>query len=287
MTAVSISAFVLAFVALGLTFANAPAMLAGTAVALSLVAATSVGVLDPVGLIGIGLLLVFAAVASLERSERLLRLENAALLLLLVVCIALALHVVPGFNNPLVVPLTLISPDALPYRLHWSYDKLMAGLALIAVIQQRRDLKLDARIKASPLLAGALTIGIVLLLGWGLGMVRFDPKLPSLLLWWVPANLLITSVAEEAFFRGIVLALVVRALARYRHGTWIALLLASILFGTAHFAGGLPYVALSSLAGVGYGLVYLATGRLAWSIGLHFALNLTHMLLFTYPMLAG
>ena len=30
------------------------------------------------------------------------------------------------------------------------------------------------------------------------GYVRFDPKLPEILLWWLPANLLITATAEEA-----------------------------------------------------------------------------------------
>lgn len=39
-------------------------------------------------------------------------------------------------------------------------------------------------------------------------------------------------------------------------------------------------------AGLLYGLVYLWTGRLVWAVLVHWGLNLTHLLLFTYPMSA-
>lgn len=277
--------FILAFIALALVLMNVPvrfvAATAGAAVLLAVVA----GVLSPAGLLCVAVLMGLAAVASLERSQELLRLENLASVLLLLLCIALSLHIVPGFNNPRVVPETLVSADAVPYQVYWNFDKLMAGLALLVVIRHRQDLGLEARVRVSPILVSAVTIGLVMSLGWALGIVRFDPKLPSFLAWWVPSNLFITSHAEEAFFRGVLLALAVRALGRFRHGTPIGLILVSAVFGVAHIAGGIAYVALSTIAGLGYGLVYLATGRLAWSIGLHFSLNLTHLLLFTYPML--
>jgi len=42
---------------------------------------------------------------------------------------------------------------------------------------------------------------------------------------------------------------------------------------------------LSTVAGLGYGWVYQRTGRIEASILTHFALNLVHFLLFTYPAL--
>ena len=58
------------------------------------------------------------------------------------------------------------------------------------------------------------------------------------------------------------------------------------LFGLVHAGGGPTYVVLATLAGVGYGWVFLRTGRIEASILTHFALNAVHFLGFTYPALA-
>jgi hypothetical protein len=61
---------------------------------------------------------------------------------------------------------------------------------------------------------------------------------------------------------------------------------AALLFGLAHAAGGWRYVLLATLAGTGYGLAYRRTVRIESAILAHFAVNVTHLLLFTYPALA-
>ena len=64
-------------------------------------------------------------------------------------------------------------------------------------------------------------------------------------------------------------------------------LVSSILFGFAHFAGGLQYILLATIAGGFYALAYLRAGRfVASSVLTHFWVNLLHILLFTYPALA-
>ncbi len=64
-----------------------------------------------------------------------------------------------------------------------------------------------------------------------------------------------------------------------------ALLICAILFGLAHAGGGVWYVLLATVAGLGYGLVYHRTQRIELSILLHFALNSIHILFFSYPAL--
>jgi uncharacterized protein len=66
----------------------------------------------------------------------------------------------------------------------------------------------------------------------------------------------------------------------------VALLVASALFGLAHFGGGWLYVIAATLAGLGYGWAYLRTKRIEASMFVHFALNATHFLFFTYPFAA-
>jgi hypothetical protein len=66
----------------------------------------------------------------------------------------------------------------------------------------------------------------------------------------------------------------------------LALVVSAVLFGLAHFAGGLTYVIAGILAGLGYCLAYQLTRRIEAAIAVHFALNATHFLLFTYPSVA-
>lgn len=74
---------------------------------------------------------------------------------------------------------------------------------------------------------------------------------------------------------------------KIKHGDYLALLIAAILFGLAHYAGGTKYMILTTVAGISYGWVYLTAKRIEESILTHFGLNLTHFLFFTYPALAG
>ncbi|WP_273773831.1 mechanosensitive ion channel domain-containing protein, partial [Burkholderia mallei] len=66
---------------------------------------------------------------------------------------------------------------------------------------------------------------------------------------------------------------------------FIILLDRSLRLGDAINVGGWQWVALATVAGVGYGLAYRAGGLQA-AVLAHVGLNLAHFGLFTYPMLA-
>lgn len=120
----------------------------------------------------------------------------------------------------------------------------------------------------------------------GVGLVGWAPKWPESAWLWLANNLLFVCFAEEALFRGYLQGGLSRLLAnRVPAAGTVALVAAALLFGAAHAAGGWQWVALATVAGVGYGLAYRAGGLQA-AVLAHVGLNLAHFGLFTYPMLA-
>ena len=200
----------------------------------------------------------------------------------------LSLHVVPGFNNPKVIADLLLTPDAVPYSKYLNFDKALVGLLLLAfggpLIANRSELGRLLR-RAGPI--AAATVGVVMVLSFVLGYVRLQPALPPFVPLWAWTNLFFTCMSEEALFRGFVQRGLQQALGDHRHAGRIALVIASLIFGIAHWAGGPRYVLLSTIAGLGYGGAVQRSGRLEAGIATHFLLNSLHYLFFTYPALAS
>lgn len=246
------------------------------------------GIVRPLGLLW--LILFAAAVQVFVRSSSSASprtTATAAAVAIIVLAASLMAHVLPGFNNPRVISDLCLTPDALPYRLHLNFDKTAVGLLLLALLHPRLTRAADWRsMLRIALPIAAATVAALLLLSLAFGYVRFAPKLPPetpLFLW---ANLCLTCVAEEAFFRGFLQRQLTLRWQHHPRGATSALFIAALLFGLAHAAGGPVYVALSTLAGLGYGLAYQRTGhRLEAAILTHFSVNALHFLLFTYPAL--
>lgn len=283
---VTFALLTLAILALWLPAEPRPLRVAWLALFVAAIAAGLVTrIVEPLGIASLaGLALILTA----THSEHPRWLPLVATLALLLVAAALMIHRVPGFNNPRVISDARFTPDALPFRLHFNFDKASLGLLLLAFLHPRLTRWPDWRAMAAAV-APALFATVATLLGLSLllGYVRFAPKFPEATGWFLWANLCFTCIAEEALFRGFLQ----RRLATYwqekPYGAWLALGLAAVLFGLAHAAGGPVYVLLSTLAGLGYGWAYLRTGyRIEAAILTHFIVNATHFLLFTYPALA-
>ena len=60
-----------------------------------------------------------------------------------------------------------------------------------------------------------------------------------------------------------------------------------MLFGLAHAGGGATWLAVATIAGLGYAAIYARTRRIEGAILVHFAVNAAHFIGFTYPRLAG
>lgn len=229
-------------------------------------------------------LLLIAGFAARQQQCQLGRYLGHALFIVL--ALALATHWLPGFDNGRVIDPQRFTADAVPFSMYLNLDKPLIGFWLLLVcpwIIGRRSRRLFL-----PTTALALSLSALLALGGALmlGVIAWAPKWPEHAWLWLLNNLLLVSLVEEALFRGYIQGGLSRRLQHLPYGDPLALLLASLLFGLAHWGAGWQWVLLASLAGIGYGLAY-RFGGLAAAIATHFGLNLLHFGLFTYPMLAS
>lgn len=111
-------------------------------------------------------------------------------------------------------------------------------------------------------------------LGAALSFTHFHGRVPSLMA--VGAGLLVTfllvAIPEEMFFRGVL-----QNLLETRFKPWIALAMASVLFGLSHFNKGAVfnwrYVLLATIAGVFYGRAWSARHRILAAVITHTAVD--------------
>ncbi|TWB45911.1 CPBP family intramembrane glutamic endopeptidase [Nitrospirillum pindoramense] len=253
-----------------------PTLLGGT-----IAVAAANGLLGwPAGL-ALGLLAVMAWAVRENRPTVVRRVGHG---LFLVLAVALSAHLWPGFHNPRVMGPAPITPDAVPFTLYLNLDKPLVGLWLLAFVPAVRALRPPGRTLAVAAVAWLATSAACLAAALILGIVAWAPKWPAGTGLWLLDNLTFVAVAEEALFRGYIQAGLARCLRHRRWGEPLALVAASALFGLAHAGGGLPWVILGGVAGIGYGLAY-RHGGLPAAILAHVGLNATHFFLFTYPML--
>ncbi|QXG54819.1 CPBP family intramembrane metalloprotease [Pantoea jilinensis] len=201
--------------------------------------------------------------------------------LLVLISLGLFLHLFPGFNNPLQVDEVQTGARSLPFSFSFNADKALIPFVLLACLPTL--FRARACPPRYPWIAALTLIAAVPLLLCSavlLGGLAFELHNPPWLPAFMLANLFFVSLAEEALFRGYL-----QQRLRESLGAMPALLICSLLFGLAHIQGGVLLVVFASLAGLIYGLAWHWSGRLWLATALHFALNLTHLLFFTYPAL--
>ena len=198
---------------------------------------------------------------------------------------ALALHLVAGFDNALVIDAQRITPDALPFSMYLNLDKPLIGFWLLLAWGGLR-LSTSARACArGAAIGGTLAALLCLSAAAAMGMIDWAPKWPHNAWLWLINNALLVVFVEEALFRGYVQGSIERWLAGRPLGPAIAILIAALLFGLAHAGGGWQWAVLATLAGLGYGVSYRAGGLQAAMLA-HLGVNLLHYGAFTYPMRA-
>ncbi|WP_299643318.1 CPBP family glutamic-type intramembrane protease [uncultured Ruegeria sp.] len=197
-------------------------------------------------------------------------------LLLILWCLVMGAHLLPGFNNLKILDQVQAGAESASFTMQLNLDKPMVFFAIL--LAWPRMLRGNKQIKPTALLVGLLILPGLFLIGFSLGSVQPEFTVPP---WWLVfalSNAFLTCLTEEAFFRGYLQS----AFAARLGDAW-SVITASLLFGLAHFAGGPALVAFASILGLACGLGYYATRRLWVPAAMHFGFNLTHLFLFTYP----
>ena len=240
-------------------------------------------VLEPTALAALALLAALAWYGTVAPRWRGGIVTLAALLAL-----AMAVHALPGFQAPVLFTDLRLTPDAAPFVLALNFDKGAAGLLLLAFFCARaRSWRQLASQAPAIALTAVATAGVSIGIAVGAGYVRFEPKWDAAAPAFLLANLFFTCVAEEAFSRGVIQEGLMR-LADRRGGrawSWLAIAVSTLLFGLAHKGGGPVWMAVATIAGFGYALIYARTRTIEGAIVVHFVVNAAHFLLFTYPRL--
>jgi membrane protease YdiL (CAAX protease family) len=253
--------------------------------AAALLLAQTRGVVDTRGLAAIFVLTTACRIGAHAPDGAL---RGFALAVLLAMAAGLMLHAVPGFANPRVLDGVALSADSAPYTKFLNFDKGVLGLVLLGLYAPQRTAR---RAPAGTIVAAwwrfAVIAAAVMALTVLVGYARWDPKLPAWWPLWLASMIFLTALPEEALFRHLIQGSLHDWLGESSRARWTATLAAAALFGLAHVGGGWIYVALATVAGIGYGLVYALTRSIGAAIAAHTALNLLHLLLFSYPALAA
>ncbi len=199
--------------------------------------------------------------------------------------LAFGLHVLPGFENHAFLQAYQLNAASAPFSIWFNYDKALFGLLVFGLLFHDGVIRGWAEFKDFVLrVRWLLVLGIagVYAVGLGIGYAQFDWT-PSMVFWpWVLKNLFFTVIAEEMLFRGLIQQHLARSFSS-KSGQHLAVVIAALLFGFAHIAGGWSYVLLSTLAGLVYGYSFKISGKIEGAIAAHLLLNVVHFLCFSYP----
>ena len=262
------------------------------ALAAAVIAGIITGALHWLAAIWIALLAVLALLYVRVRDDETLPhkaiWQCVAGLVFAVYALALGLALLPGFHRVELVQPQVLSAGAAPYGISVGFPKVATGIIILGLINPLlvRSWRELGRVlaRALPVLVVTLIVGMTVVLA--MGYSSFAPKWTPLFLLFAPVNLFFTCLSEEAFFRGFIQHEISRVGSRRTLAAGVALSLAAILFGLAHFAGGWAYVVAAAVAGLGYGWAFMRDQRIEAAMAVHFGLNATHFLLFVYPALA-
>ncbi|MDC9615293.1 CPBP family intramembrane metalloprotease [Xenorhabdus khoisanae] len=195
--------------------------------------------------------------------------------------ILLFIHYFPGFHNLKYLDKVQAGPLSAPFSMYFNFDKALLPFTLLFCLPTLFTRK---PVVNAPSHGWALLIAAIPALLWlatVLGGLSVELHLPSWFPAFVLANLFFVSLAEEALFRGYIQQKLSQWMSPY-----LALVITSLLFGAAHFAGGGLMMIFATLAGLIYGVAWMWSGRLWVAVAFHFSLNLMHLLFFTYPIKA-
>lgn len=207
-----------------------------------------------------------------------------------IIAILSFLHQLPGIDNIEFLTNIKLSKNSSNFDLWLNFDKpLIAIFLLFFIYNPPRKFSDYKNIFIQTLKPFVPLLIIVLALGTYGNFLVFDLKFPNfeITFLWLIKMIFLTIFAEEFFFRFFIQNSVILLLKNSKYFSKnpqiIGLIFASILFGLTHFSQGFIFILLATICGFFYGLIFIRTRYIEASILLHFLINLTHFIFFSYP----
>lgn len=192
-------------------------------------------------------------------------------------------HNLPEVNNLKIFDQIIFGPGSAAFDMFLNYDKVFLAL-IIFMLHPKMDKEIPFKNTYWKILK-YYVLAIIFLAAPAVyfGYIQFQPSTNPFLLLWAVNNLFFVCFAEEVIFRRFFQTYLVNYFRNTQYGDLVAVFLASLVFGFAHWNGGWAAMGLATVAGVFYGLCFYHTNNVRSSMTLHFMVNLTHAILFTYP----
>jgi|APGre2960657423_1045063.scaffolds.fasta_scaffold79215_1 hypothetical protein len=209
---------------------------------------------------------------------------------IIIIAILSFLHQLPSINNIELLTNIKLSKNSSNFDIWLNFDKpLIAIFILFFVYNPPRKFSDYKNIFIQTIKLFAPLLIILLALGTFGNFLVFDLKFPNfeITFLWLVKMIFLTIFAEEFFFRFFVQNSVILLFknSKYfsKNSQIIGLIFTSILFGLTHFSQGFTFILLATICGFFYGLIFIRTRYIEASILLHFLINLTHFIFFSYP----
>ncbi|QDJ12529.1 CPBP family intramembrane metalloprotease [Mergibacter septicus] len=203
--------------------------------------------------------------------------------ILVIFCFLLYFHHIAGFNNPMILSQVKVSENSANFNLYYNLDKALIPFILFPLIPNL--FSCEPKITASKIKWGVLILSpsLLLMLASLVGSLKVEFHIPTWLPYFILSNLFFVSLVEESLFRGYL-----QQRLQAKIGSYPAVFVSAIIFALSHYGytnGNIFFMLFIGLAGIIYSLAWLWSGKVWVSTFIHFGLNLTHLLFFTYPYL--
>lgn len=192
---------------------------------------------------------------------------------LIVLSVCFKLKLLPGYYPVFITP-----------KFALGLENSLVGLFPLALLVRLAKSAKDWKEVFKGTVVGLLGISLIASMAVMSGAIRWNFTLPSFIALRTFSNLILTSIPEEAFYRGFVQNTLCAYFDNRKIGKIAALLLTSILFSATHifWAPNFAILGFTFLASLLYGSVYLYSEKIESPILCHFLLNLMHMVFFSY-----
>ncbi|EAB2297562.1 CPBP family intramembrane metalloprotease [Salmonella enterica] len=154
------------------------------------------------------------------------------------------LHIIPGFHSLRVLDGIRMGTESTPFTMYYNFDKALVPFVLLICLKSLFTTDTRPHTKPWYWLMLVVAVLVLLMVAVAVGGLKIERHHPEWLFQFVLAHIFFVSLAEEALFRGYLQQRLSSVMPPV-----LARIIASLLLGGLHYAGGGLMVIFATLAG--------------------------------------